>query len=42
MFYVIQDSLNACKQGVEPLSKKAFLYLAETIADSVKWREVIH
>jgi len=42
MFYVIQDSLNARKRGIEPLGKKAFLGLAETIAASVKRREVNH
>lgn len=39
MLYVIQDSLNARKRGIEPLGKDAFYKLAETIAASVKRRE---
>lgn len=40
MLYVIQDSLNARKQGIEPLDKDAFLKMAETIAASVTRRQV--
>lgn len=40
MLYVIQDSVNARKLGIEPLSKDAFLEMAETIAASVKRRPV--
>lgn len=39
MLYVIQDSVNARKRGIEPLSQEAFFHLAETIAASVKRRE---
>jgi hypothetical protein len=41
MLYVIQDSVNATKRGIQPLSKDAFLDMAETIAASVKRREVV-
>lgn len=39
MLYVIQDSINATKRGIKPLSKDEFLDMAETIAASVKRRE---
>ena len=40
MLYVIQDSINATQRGIKPLGKDEFLKMAETIAASVKRREV--
>jgi len=40
MLYVIQDSANAVSRGIKPVRKAAFFKLAETIAASVKRREV--
>ena len=40
MLYVIQDSINATKRGIAPLTKKQFIDLAEKIAASVTRREV--
>ncbi len=39
MLYVIQDSVNATKRGIKPLTKDDFIDMAETIAASVKRRE---
>ncbi len=40
MLYVIQDSVNATKRGIKPLTKDQFLDMAETIAASVGHRAV--
>lgn len=40
MLYVIQNSKNAKAKGIEPVSKEAFLEMAQTIAASVKRRPV--
>jgi len=40
MLYVIQNSKNAKAKGIEPVSKEAFLQLAQTIAASVKRRPI--
>jgi hypothetical protein len=40
MLYVIQDSINATKRGIAPLTKQEFIDIAEKIAASVRRREV--
>jgi hypothetical protein len=40
MLYVIQDSINATRRGIAPLTKQEFIDIAEKIAASVRRREV--